>query len=322
MARTDDGPRVRSRPSVWSDWGSVVTLSTRMLRMGLLVATVIATLANVVHAQGDALWERGVALRAERRDAEALAVFEQAHRESGSARTLAQVALAEQALGRWGAAGTHLDEALARPDAWVHENQAALLSARAEIARRTGLLEVTVDHPGARIMVDGREVGRSPLAAPVIVTAGTVTLRVEKNGVVVDRSVAVAVGQSAREDVALGPAAAGGGGALPITGAVLIAVGGLSAIGMAIAWGLREADAQAYNSDDCWEIGRTRDEVCGDLRSAVDTEQGLAIGLGVGAAVLLGVGIGLVAADGAGGGDRAHFACAPGLGGVACRGRF
>lgn len=89
--------------------------------------------ASGARAQGQ-LWDQGIQLRVEGRDAEALAVFEQLHRETGSARSLAQIALAEQALTRYDDAASHLDRALAQPDDWVIQNRAVLDAARAEIA--------------------------------------------------------------------------------------------------------------------------------------------------------------------------------------------
>ena len=72
-------------------------------------------------------YQRGVALRAERRDADALAVFRAIYAETRAPRALAQVALAEAALGEWIDAETHLAEATcAVEDAWIRRNRAAL----------------------------------------------------------------------------------------------------------------------------------------------------------------------------------------------------
>ncbi|MFK7988432.1 MAG: PEGA domain-containing protein [Sandaracinaceae bacterium] len=281
-------------------------------------------------AQTGALWERGVAARGAGQDSAALEAFEADYREGGRMASLAQVGLAEQALGRWGAAHRHLERALSQPDAWVTSNRAPLDQALAEVQRHTGRLEVTVDHAGARVSVGGEDLGVTPLP-PLWVTAGTVPLRIEKNGVVVDRSVVIQIGQTSRESVTLGPGAAGGGGpsALPIVGATVAGLGLASAVGMTITWILREEGAQRYVGDECVpEVGQTINEValpdgrtCGELRGEIDTLTGLTIGLGVGAAVLVGVGLGLVFAGGSDSG-QASVACAPGLGGVSCHGRF
>src|SRR5687767_8112097 len=113
------------------------------MRRGALAIVFLSLAPSLALAQGDDLWERGVALRAEGRDAEALGAFEELHRQTGSSRALAQVALAEGALGRWSEAAAHMDEALAQPDDWVTRNRATLEEARAEMARHGGTAAVT-----------------------------------------------------------------------------------------------------------------------------------------------------------------------------------
>jgi hypothetical protein len=290
----------------------------------LLAVLVLGASASTALAQEGNLWERGVALRREGRDAEALAVFEQAHQQTHSARTLAQVALAEQALGRWARAATHLDAALAAPDAWVTQNRAALSQARAEIARHVGQIEVRVDRPGASVSVDGVAVGTTPLPAPVAATPGSVTVRVRgADGRTVERTAVVAVGGVTSLAIELGAApAAGGGDALPIVGGVLLGLGGAAAIGMGVAWGLREGHAQRWNSDECWPLGSTREATCPGDREAAQNAEIAAIALGVGAAVLAGLGLTFVLVDGGGRSDRATLECGPAGLGVVCGGRL
>ncbi len=299
-------------------------------RIHVCLVLIALSAAAPAAAQTGALWERGVAARGAGQDSQALAAFEEDYQDGRRMASLAQVGLAEQALGRWGAAHRHLERALSQPDAWVTANRAPLDQALAEVQRHTGRLEVTVDHAGARISVGGEHLGVSPLP-PVWVTAGTLPLRVEKNGVVVDRSVVVGAGQTARESVTLGAGAAGGGGsALPIVGVILAGLGVAAAAGMTVTWVLREEGAQQYVGDDCQptRVGQTINQVtlpdgrtCGDLRGEIDTLTGLTIGLGIGAAALVGVGLGLVFAGGSDS-SRASLACAPGLGTIGCRGRF
>lgn len=287
-------------------------------------------LVSLASAQDDeALWHQGVELRRQGRDAEALATFEQAHMESGSRRALAQVALAEQALGRWGAAARHLDEVLADPDAWVDEHRSTLTQARAEIAPRVGQLEVLVNRAGAQIVIDGTLAGTSPLPGPVPASAGTVSIRVLLDGAVVaERSATVTAGALARGSITVASSlrASSGGSALPAVGGALLGTGLAAAVGMAVAWAIREDNAQRFNSDACFDMpGVTRNEQCHDVRATVDGAGTAAIVLGaaggalvVTGAVLLGLGL---QADG--GAESASIRCAPSLGpGLACAGTF
>jgi hypothetical protein len=101
-----------------------------------------------------ALIERGLDLRQARKDAEALALFEAAQRLAPSPRGQAQVALAQQALGRWAAAERNLKAALAaKDDAWVQSRRPVLEQALAVIGTHLGDVEL-VGGKGA-VFVDG-----------------------------------------------------------------------------------------------------------------------------------------------------------------------
>lgn len=290
----------------------------------LVVALVLITSASWARAQEGDLWERGVALRRQGRDAEALAIFERAYERERSPRTLAQVALAEQALGRWARAATHLEAALSVPDAWVTERRAALSEARAEIERHIGRIEVDVGRPGAAVSVDGVAVGTSPLSGPVPATPGTVTVRVRTaQGRVLERTARVAVGGVTPVSIdASGGTSGGGGDALPIAGGVLLGVAGAAAVGMGVAWGLREAHAQRWNSDACWPLGSTREATCPGEREGADNAQIAAIVLGAAAGATAAVGLILVLVDGGAAGDHASLRCAPTVAGIGCWGRL
>ena len=293
--------------------------------MSWLIGLSAWLLASTALAQTGDLWEQGVALRAEGQDAGALQAFQRDYARGGTLAALAQVALAEQALGQWGPAHRHLSLAMSGSDAWVAQNRSALDQAMGEIQRHTGLLEVTVDHAGAQISIGGEEVGRSPLL-PVHVSAGAVPIRVSRNGVVVDRMVTVAVGQTAREAVVLGAAASGdtggGGDTLTIVGVVMLGLAAGAVAGVVAGWVLREDAALRYNDPACLPpVGSTRDQMCGDLRTESDTMTGVAIGSAIGAAVFAGVGMALLSVGG-GDSDSASLECAPGLASLHCSGRF
>ncbi|MBX7194177.1 MAG: tetratricopeptide repeat protein [Sandaracinaceae bacterium] len=129
------------------------------------------------------LVEQGISLREQGRDAEALVLFEQAYAQTSSPRALAQIALAEQALGRFVEAEAHLADALAQStDAFIRRNRAHLEGALEEIRLRVGDLEVVGGRPGAEVILGGVAVGVLPLDAPVRVVAGSVAVEVRAPG--------------------------------------------------------------------------------------------------------------------------------------------
>lgn len=124
---------------------------------------------------------RGVALRRQGLTERALAEFRKAHTVSPSARSLAQMGLAEQALKRWVDAEQHLAEALDDPNPWVQKNRSALESSLETVRDHVG--ELMVQGPtGARVTVNGRDAGVVPLRGPVRVSAGEASLVVTAPG--------------------------------------------------------------------------------------------------------------------------------------------
>ena len=168
----------------------------------------------------DELINRGIALRESRNDVAALEAFRQAYDLKKGARALAQVALAEQALGRWVSAEVDLGHAIARTDdPWIGRNKALLDQALVEIRGHLGSLQVTGGVPGAEVLIDGASVARLPLGAPLRVNAGRVTLEVRAAGhAPLTRAVVVPKRGLARETVALvgaGPLPTASASALP-----------------------------------------------------------------------------------------------------------
>jgi hypothetical protein len=155
----------------------------------------------------EALTRQGLELRRQRRDAEALAVFRRAYAVKATPRTLAQIALAEQALGKWIDAEADLDAALgSTDDAWIAPHRSMLLGGLATIRSHLGWLEVTADAHAARLWINGADLGELPLAKPVRVEAGSVVVEVRAAGFVPARRVPfVEPGGSAREAVHLVP---------------------------------------------------------------------------------------------------------------------
>ncbi len=131
----------------------------------------------------DEMLKRGVQLRRDGKDAEALEVFRKAYSLRASPRAAAQVGLAEQALGRWIAAEAHLTEALRAPeDPWIKKNRAALEGALESVGRRLATLEVLGGPVGAEVLVEGTKVGELPLPRPLRVPAGVLRVEVRAPG--------------------------------------------------------------------------------------------------------------------------------------------
>jgi hypothetical protein len=150
----------------------------------LLAALVGApSLARADESPAEALLQRGVALRRERRDAEALAVFREAYAKAPSAKALGQIGLAEQALALWLPAEDDLARALADAgDAWIVEHAEGLRSALAKVRAHLARLEVESNVDGAEVWIDGQRVAKLPLSQPLRVLAGHVALEVRAPG--------------------------------------------------------------------------------------------------------------------------------------------
>jgi hypothetical protein len=313
-------------------------------------------LPSVAYAQTDpaeAAIAEGLELRRQGQDVAALARFEEAWERSRSPRARAQMALAEQALGRWVEAEQHLREALETSDPWIAERRALLEQALAAIGTHVGSLEVLTNVDGAEIFVDGALAGRTPLAT-IRVPAGTLALEVRADDhVAVRRTVAITAGRLVRETVRLvavepaaeappqvdeprveelpapieEPAPIAPASSLrdevELGGALALALAGSSALAGFIALGVREGHVQQFNSDACLSATAPRRAVCsGELdagRLAEDLAVGFLVGAGVtgvAAAVLLGLGATMTEPS------TASVACVPSFGGLLCGGRF
>lgn len=173
----------------------------------LVVASFVVPAGALAQQSVDALIDRGVSLRERGDDAGALALFEQAYRVAPTPRAAAQRGLAEQALGRWVDANTHIEEALAATrDAWVLHNRAALVASLEVVHRHVGRLEIAGGVAGASVRYGSRLLGRLPLARAQTVLVGRATLRVEAPGFeAFETVVEIRPGQTSRERVDLVP---------------------------------------------------------------------------------------------------------------------
>lgn len=178
---------------------------------GLAAILLLTGLApRVVHAQSvevEGLLRRGVELRRQGHDEDAVAPFAEAYRLQPSPRTAAQLGLVQQALGRWSEADGLLREALAAPDdPWVRRNRAVLDGALAVATQHIGELDLRCDTAGARVSVDGRAEQPLPLAAPLRLVAGELSFEVRAEGYeAARRRLVLLPGQRLRERVELRP---------------------------------------------------------------------------------------------------------------------
>ncbi len=245
----------------------------------------------------------GLALRRAGQDAEALELFRRAQQANPSARALAQIALAEQALGRWGDAEEHLNQVLSTNDPWVGERRALLQKALDEVRSQLGTLEVRANRPGAEVLVDGTSAGTVPIQ-PRRLSIGTYEVVVRAPGFKpVTRTVQIRPRTVTRANFELAPiteAASPSQGAERGTLATdrtrappaqrtpaswrstaawiaLVSAGALLT-GSIAAHVIREREMAAYNDDSRCLVGtRSRKERCGDRLDAAETAQIFAI---------------------------------------------
>lgn len=311
----------------------------RWMLLTLSVLTLTAT-AGAQTNPVDARFEEGRALRRDHRDAEALAHFQRMYADLHLPRALAQVGLAEFALGRWTDAEEHIALALAQPDAWVNENRVAGVGLDRQmqiIAAHLGSLDVACDVRGAELWIGGRRVGTLPLARPARVAAGSVTFEVRASGrAAAVRTINVSPGATAQETVALAPGShdavtlpprtEGSSGTLRTLawvaagGAVVFVGGGV------VAYSIGASVADHWNDDQqCLRPGRTREEVCPGEGSTIATMSGLEIAGFIGGAALAATSVALFVVSGGRSRDATTaFSCGAGPGelGLSCGTRF
>jgi len=196
---------VRSARAAWACWAPLlVALAASAHAQGPAAAPAPAV-AEV--AESDALILQGLKLREQGKDGEALKLFVRAQELAPTPRALAQRALAEQALGDWVQAETHLRAALASSeDPWIARHRQALEGALAVIGDHLGQLQVNGGVAGAELRLNGQLVGQLPLAAPLRVVVGRPLLEVSLAGYYpVRREIAIKAGSLSTESIELVP---------------------------------------------------------------------------------------------------------------------
>jgi hypothetical protein len=180
-----------------------MALFPRVLGRGLAVWAILASL----HAYADdaeSLVHKGIELRKAGKEREALELFQRAAEIKKTPRVLAQLGLAEQALGLWVKAEQHLKEALeSGRDAWIQKNRRALDDSWRVLEDHLGSLEVWGEPAGAEILIDGEPVGKLP-ADTIRLPIGDVTVTVRAPGYGdVTRQVQIPKADMVREHVEL-----------------------------------------------------------------------------------------------------------------------
>lgn len=299
--------RSRRRPSASLAWPLVLVLLSPSLFAKSAAAAAPGEASPAAAPGEEDLINRGIALREARNDSAALETFRQAYALKKSARALAQVALAEQALGRWVEAEAELSQAIGRADdPWIARNKVLLGQALAEIQEHLGSLQLTGGVPGAEVFVNGAHAGTLPLAKPLRVNAGSATLEVRAaNYLPSARTVIVPRRGLVREAVALVAAAAqppvapsvsfGGGesdshGSWPARKKVGLAFGAAAVVSVAIGTTflfIRDGRAKDFNDAGCGTEALT--PACASLRDREETAVTWVVSGMVGAAVLGGV---------------------------------
>jgi hypothetical protein len=151
--------------------------------------------------EGDDLIKQGIECRRQRDDVCGLRFFEKAYEQGHTPRALAQIALAEQALGKWVAASEHMRQALAvRDDAWIEKNRMVLNESAARIAGHVGFIEIFGGSRGAEVRLDGTARGTLPLPRPLATPTGTVAIDLVMAGrLPIRRTTTVQAGETTRE---------------------------------------------------------------------------------------------------------------------------
>jgi len=314
-----------------------------------LIGTVAWSADAVPTASEDELISRGIALREARNDAAALETFRQAYGLHQGPRALAQMALAEQALGRWVEAEADLTKAIDHAaDPWIGRNGPLLHQALAEIQGHLGSLQLTGGVPGAEVFVNGARVGSLPLAKPLRVNAGKADLEVRapnclpsagtvtipRQGVAQQTVTLVPVSLAATPSASVGRGDGDGESSWSARKKVGVAVGAAAIVSAAVGTTflfVRESRARDFNDAGCGTDALTAP--CTSLRDHEKSAVTWAVTGLVGAAVLGGVSAYLLlwpaSHDGGGvasGGTSLSFLdCTPSVAGgvsLTCGGKF
>jgi hypothetical protein len=154
-----------------------------------------STPADAAHAEAHDRFDRGLALFDEGDNAGALVEFQRAYRLVENTVVLFNIGLVLARMGRAVEAVDALDGVLAHPDRISADRFALARRIRDEQSLRIAAVDVAANVTGARIEVDGIEVGATPLVMPLRILSGTHVISVQATGFLPERKeIAIAGG--------------------------------------------------------------------------------------------------------------------------------
>jgi hypothetical protein len=288
---------------------------------------------------------KGIELRKQGLDAEALATFERAHARRPSPRTAAQIALAHHALAHWREAEHGLVDALHdSDDPWIARNRVYLEESLSVVQAHLAWLEVESNVAGAEVWMDGELHGRLPLEGPLRIVAGEVAVKVRAPGYpAIERTLQVAAKSHLHEaftfvvQPAPEPGSDTNASAIPrapvehptssIRSAGWITLAGSGALVLVGIGGVvtREWEAGIWNDDSqcAPPAGQSRYARCGTSRDIGSAAQAIAVAAFVGAGISGAVsGLLLLGSSRSAAAPAGHVACRVGVPGFACGGVF
>lgn len=309
------------RPLIWTAKSGLVTcLRAVVFANAVFAATPVFAAEDAVV---EALIQRGIQLRRNNSDEEALAVFLEAEKQDPtSVRVLLHVVTAAQAAGKWLLADSYMRKVTAlEGDPYYQRHADAIDVVRRSIAARVGTFQAQGGPDGASVRLDGQLVGTLPMTAPASIEAGAYLMEVHKPGFYrLRRNVTISGGVLTREPVELnravargdlgaGPGTAGlsasgeadGSDAAPqswwqspAVGWTFLGLGVASGVASGIAFATREDRVDRWNDDRCLPSdapNSTRAANCGPFKDEAETAQTIGVVTAVAGVVFTGVGI-------------------------------
>lgn len=137
----------------------------------------------------------------------ARALFEEAFKLDARPQIAANLGNAELEVGKPREAAEHFDYFFREDKTATPAERAAIQDLQKKALAKIGTLRVTVDVEGAEIFIDGRSVGKSPIASPIYVDPGNYTIEAKAPGrVPASRLAALTAGANLPIDFKLAPA--------------------------------------------------------------------------------------------------------------------
>jgi PEGA domain-containing protein len=308
-------------------FSNTVTLRLANCARALAFITAIGAVTPAFAAEDavvEALIQRGIQLRRNSADEDALAVFLEAERQDPtSVRVLLHIVTAAQAAGKWLMADSYVRKVSAlSEDPYYRRHSEAIEVVRRAIAARVGTFLAQGGPDGASVRLDGQLVGTLPMEEPTSVEAGAYLMEVHKPGFYrLRRNVTISGGVLTREPVELnravargdvgagagtaGLAGADGSGGVegdaanrawwtaPAVGWTLVGVGMASGVVSGISFVMREQSASRWNDENrcVRNDGSTREETCPSDKDQAETAQTLGVITGIAGVALVGLGV-------------------------------